>query len=96
MYLNNQDTEEKPRYAGGQAVVGRRRVCEAFGKEERRGDGEVKAIWGRLLSTAPFLFQPSSLNPLRLLNSLDNPSQLSSFPLFDNSIAARWIYSLQS
>jgi len=65
MYLNGQDTEEKPRYAG-RTVVGRR-VCEAFGMEERRGDGEVESSLGKT---------PSSLNPLRLLNSpvaLDNP-----------------------
>jgi hypothetical protein len=45
IYLNSQDTKEKPRYAG-RAVVGRR-VCEAFGKEERRGDGEFESRLGK-------------------------------------------------
>jgi len=45
MYLNDQDIEEKP--SRGRAAIDRR-VCEAFGKEERRGDGEVESSLGRL------------------------------------------------
>ena len=52
MYLNRQDTEEKPRYAW-RTVVGRR-VYEAFGMEERRGDGEVESSLGKTLKYRAF------------------------------------------